>query len=88
MGNLKSTFIVVLLFRTMGAIRIFDIIYGMTGGGPANSTDTILNMAYRYIFSDFNYGMGAAMSTIITLIIMLFSIMYVFLLRAKEDDKN
>lgn len=82
--NLKPILLIVLLFRTMGAIRIFDIIYGMTGGGPANSTDTLLNSAYKYFFSDFNYGMGSAMATIITIIILLFSFAYIRLLKGKE----
>lgn len=82
--NLKQILLIILLFRTMGAIRIFDIIYGMTGGGPANSTDTLLNNAYQYIFSDYNYGMGSAMATIITVIIILFSLIYLKILKGKE----
>lgn len=83
--NLKPILLVILLFRTMGAIRIFDIIYGMTGGGPANSTDTLLNITYQYIFSDYNYGMGSAMATFITLIIIGFSFVYLKLLREKGE---
>lgn len=83
--NLKPILLIVLLFRTMGAIRIFDIVYGMTGGGPANSTDTLLNNAYQYIFSDYNYGMGSAMATLITLIILCFSFVYLKLLREKGE---
>ena len=50
--NLKGIILIVLLFRTMGAVRIFDIIYGITGGGPANSTATLLYKAYKYIFGE------------------------------------
>jgi multiple sugar transport system permease protein len=79
--NLKGIIMIVLLFRTMGAVRIFDIIYGITGGGPANSTTTLMYKTYKYLFGDMNFGMGSAMSTIITLIIILFSILYVKVLR-------
>lgn len=82
--NLKSILLIILLFRTMGAIRIFDMVYGMTGGGPANTTDTLLNNAYQYIFSEYNYGMGSATATIITLIIIGFSFFYIKILRGKE----
>ncbi len=82
--NLKGIIMIVLLFRTMGAVRIFDIIYGITGGGPANSTATLLYKAYKLIFGDMNFGLGSAMSTIITLIIILLSTLYVRTLGNRE----
>src|SRR5690606_8059261 len=44
---LKSTILVALLFRTLDAFRVFDLIYVLTGGGPANSTETISVLAYK-----------------------------------------
>lgn len=82
--NLKSVLLIVLLFRTMGALRIFDIIFGITGGGPANSTATLLYQAYKYLFGDMNFGLGSALSTVITIIILIFSIIYIKVL--KTDD--
>lgn len=82
--NLKSVLLIILLFRTMGSIRIFDIIFGITGGGPANSTSTLLYQAYKYLFGDMNFGLGSALSTIITLLILMFSIIYIKVL--KTDD--
>lgn len=82
--NLKGVILIVLLFRTMGAIRIFDIIFGITGGGPANSTATLLYQAYKYLFGDMNFGLGSAMSTIITLMILVCSVIYIKVL--KTDD--
>lgn len=82
--NLKGVLLIVLLFRTMGAIRIFDIIFGITGGGPANSTATLLYQAYKYLFGDMNFGLGSAMSTIITILILICSIIYIKVL--KMDD--
>lgn len=82
--NLKGVLLIVLLFRTMGAIRIFDIIFGITGGGPGNSTATLLYQAYKYLFGDMNFGLGSALSTIITLIILLLSVLYIKFLR--PDD--
>ena len=82
--NLKGIILIVLLFRTMGAIRIFDIIYGITGGGPANSTATLLYKAYKYIFGDMNFGLGSALSTIITLLIMILSFVYIRTLKTED----
>lgn len=82
--NLQGIIMIILLFRTMGAVRIFDIIYGITGGGPANSTATLLYKAYKLIFGDMNFGLGSAMSTIITLIIIILSVIYVRTLGHKD----
>lgn len=82
--NLKGVILIILLFRTMGAIRIFDIIFGITGGGPANSTATLLYQAYKYLFGDMNFGLGSALSTIITILILACSIIYIKVL--KTDD--
>lgn len=82
--NIKPILLVVLLFRTMGAIRIFDIIFGMTGGGPADSTSTLLYTAYKYLFSDLNYGLGSALSTVIFLIILAFSILYIKVFKTQD----
>ncbi len=82
--NLKSVILIILLFRTMGALRIFDIIFGITGGGPSNSTATLLYQAYKYLFGDMNFGLGSALSTIITLLILFFSIIYIKVF--KTDD--
>ena len=82
--NLKGIILIVLLFRTMGAIRIFDIIFGITGGGPANSTSTLLYQAYKYLFGDMNFGLGSALSTIITILILIISIIYMKVLKTDE----
>ena len=82
--NMKGIILVVLLFRTMGAIRIFDIIFGITGGGPANSTATLLYQAYKYLFGDMNFGKGSAMSVIITLIILAISFVYIKTIKTEE----
>lgn len=83
--NLKGIILIILLFRTMGAIRIFDIIFGITGGGPANSTATMLYEAYKYLFGDMNFGKGSAMSTIITILILVISIIYMKTMRTDDD---
>jgi len=82
--NLKQILLIVLLFRTMGAIRIFDIIFGITGGGPANATATLLFQAYKYLFGDMNFGLGSALSTIIMILILICSFVYIKVL--KTDD--
>jgi multiple sugar transport system permease protein len=74
--GIKPMILVVLLFRTMHDIRIFDLVYAMTGGGPANTTSTLLYQAYIFLFKDMNFGLGATWSTVIFLIILMISLVY------------
>lgn len=74
---IKPMILVALIFRTMSALRIFDIVYSMTGGGPANTTNTLLHSAYIYLFKDMNFGLGSTMSTIIFILIMIICMIYI-----------
>ncbi|MFS0781884.1 carbohydrate ABC transporter permease [Bacillus sp. 1P06AnD] len=77
---LKSSIMVALLFRTLDAFRVFDLIYVLTGGGPANSTETISVLAYKYMFSQTNFGVGSALSVIVFLCVALISMIYIKIL--------
>jgi ABC-type sugar transport system permease subunit len=72
---------IVLILRTVEAFKVFDIIYGMTRGGPANGTQTIAYYAYTTAFSDQEYGVGSAISYLIVLVILALSAIYLRLLR-------
>jgi multiple sugar transport system permease protein len=79
---LKSTLLVSLLFRTLDAFRVFDLIYALTGGGPANSTETISILAYKTMFAQMSFGEGSALAVIVFLCVALISIGYIKILGA------
>lgn len=70
---LKPMIFLALLFRTMDAIRRFDTIYVMTGGGPGNATETLDLFGYFNAFTYLEVGKGAAIATVLLLIIFLVS---------------
>ncbi|CAH0345997.1 hypothetical protein BCI9360_02307 [Bacillus sp. CECT 9360] len=74
---LKSSLLVALLFRTLDAFRVFDLIYVLTGGGPANSTETISILAYKVMFSQTNFGEGSALSVIVFICVAIISMIYI-----------
>lgn len=79
---LRPVIVVVLVLRTIEAFKVFDIIYVMTGGGPANGTQSIAFYTYQRAFSDEFFGYGSALSVLIVLFIMVFAILYIRLLRS------
>jgi multiple sugar transport system permease protein len=81
---LKPIIIVTLLFRTLDAFRIFDLIYVMTGGGPGNSTETISIYTYKTLFSYLAFGKGSCMAVIMFLCVALISVVYLYFLRRAE----
>lgn len=51
-----------------GSLKTFDLIYVMTGGGPAQSTELLATYMYNNTFNVFRYGYGSAISTMIIII--------------------
>jgi multiple sugar transport system permease protein len=73
--------LIVLVFRTMDAVRIFDAVYVLTGGGPGNGTETLSIYAYKTLFQMLQFGYGSTLSTAMFLMILLLTGGYLFLLR-------
>jgi multiple sugar transport system permease protein len=56
---MKSSILVALLFRTLDAFRVYDLITVLTGGGPGNGTESLSIYAYKLMFGQSNYGYGS-----------------------------
>jgi multiple sugar transport system permease protein len=58
------------IFRAVDAFRSFDLIYGLTYGGPARSTTTLSFFSFQNGFQFQNYGYAAAVAYMMLLILM------------------
>jgi multiple sugar transport system permease protein len=58
---LRPALLVALLFRTVDALRIFDLVFVLTRGGPGGSTETVSVLAYHILFQELDVGRGSAM---------------------------
>ncbi len=74
---LKPVILVVLIFRTLDAFRVFDAIYVLTGGGPAQSTETLSIYAYKVLFQTLRFGYGSAISVMVFLSVAIISVFYI-----------
>ncbi len=81
---LRPILLVVLVYETMTAILTFDIVYVLTGGGPADSTSLISWFAYAEIFKSLNLGAGIALSIVIAGITLVLIILYMRALRTED----
>ncbi len=72
---------VALVLRTIEAFKVFDIIWVMTRGGPADSTRTLSILIYQEAFSFQRAGSGASMALIVTLIVTVLAALYIVAIR-------
>ena len=71
--HLKPIILVALLIRGMDAFRVFDVVYSLTGGGPALSTDVLSLYLYRTAMLDRQFGDGASAAWIMMIMMLIAS---------------
>jgi multiple sugar transport system permease protein len=81
---LKPVLIIALIFRTIDSLRMFDLVYVLTGGGPGGSTQTLSYLGFAAFAND-NFGMGSTVS-IVTFMIS-FAITLVYLRAGKFSEQ-
>jgi multiple sugar transport system permease protein len=67
---------VVLLIRIIDSLRVFDIIYTLTGGGPGTATTTLMPYVYRVTFESMNIGYASAIVVMFVIVLGFFSLGY------------
>lgn len=82
---MKPVSISVLLLGVINTYKVFDLIYTMTAGGPVNSTTTLPVFTYLETFKFFEFGTGAAASTLTLIIPLALSYFYV---RSLNEEGN
>ncbi|TIU29096.1 MAG: sugar ABC transporter permease, partial [Mesorhizobium sp.] len=78
---LAGPLMVALVLRTIEAFKVFDIIWVMTRGGPANSTRSLSILVYQEAFSFQRAGSGASLALIVTLLVTTLAVAYAALVR-------
>jgi len=82
---LKPSILVALLFRTIDATRIFDLIKVMTNGGPGQATESINIYTYNTLFTNLNFGFGSALAVSVFLVVLVVSFFYIKVLGAQTQ---
>ncbi len=74
---LRPALLLALLFRTMDAFRVFDLVFVMTQGGPGGATQVLQFYGYKALFTEGRMGYGAAISVTVFVVIFLLSLVYI-----------
>jgi len=75
------------IFRLIDTLKVFDIVFGTTGGGPAQSTEMIQTFAYRTAFKFLELGRSSAIMVIFSLIFILICAMMIFRAEKSGEEK-
>jgi multiple sugar transport system permease protein len=81
---LLPVLLVALLFRTLDAIRAFDLMFVLTAGGPARTTETLTLLAYRYLFQTLQFGLGSAVAVVVFALVAAVAWLYLRALEPRE----
>jgi multiple sugar transport system permease protein len=81
---LSRVLLIAVLFRTLDALRAFDIMFVLTGGGPANTTETLTVYAYRALFQMLQFGFGSAIGVVVFALVTAVAWVYLRLLPSEE----
>jgi len=73
---LRPALLLALLFRTIDALKVFDLVFVMTQGGPADTTNILQFYGYKKIFAEGMIGYGSAIAVVVFAISLLLSILY------------
>lgn len=84
--SIRSVVSVVVILGVVYTLKVVDIILGLTGGGPANSTQTLATNAYHQSFVNFQFGIGAAVSNVLIIVSFVFAMIYLAISRKAVDE--
>ncbi|MFB6467178.1 ABC transporter permease subunit [Cytobacillus sp. Hz8] len=85
---LKPSILVALLFRTLDAFRVFDLIYVLTGGGPGGATETLSIYTYKVMFAQTNFGYGSVIVMLMFVCVAIIAIIFVKVLGTNLMEKS
>jgi multiple sugar transport system permease protein len=74
---IRPTLFTALILRSIDALKTFDIIYAMTGGGPGYASETLNIMAFKYSFEYFRMGQASVILVFLFLLVLLMSLIIV-----------
>ncbi len=82
--QLKHALLVALLFRSINALRAFDLLYVLTAGGPGTETEIASLFAYRTLFQYLDFGNGSASTVVLAFFTTVLSLIYINVITVKE----
>ncbi|MCJ7624737.1 MAG: sugar ABC transporter permease [Anaerolineaceae bacterium] len=84
--NLRYIILITTILQIIWQFRVYDFVAIMTNGGPNKATEVLSVLVFKNSFEFFRFGKGAAIAVLMTVVILLFTIAYLWILRKRETD--
>lgn len=82
--GLKTTIVISVVLQSIWALKVFDLIYVLTKGSPADSTVLLNYLSWRETFSNLDVGYGAAIANVLFLLMFMLALAYIRALRPRH----
>ena len=83
----RSLLLLAVLFRTIETVKIFDLVFILTNGGPGTATETIGVLVYRTAFQFFRTSNAAAMGYILLFAVIVLTSLYLYVIKQRESEE-
>ena len=83
---IRGLMLLALLFRTIEAFKLFDVVFLLTEGGPGTSTETIAVYVYRLAFQYFRTSQSSALAYILLFIVIVLTNLYLYFVRRRAAE--
>ena len=84
--TIRSVIAIAVVLQTIWSLRVFDIVFVLTRGGPADATALMNFLAYRVTFNFLDLGYGSAIANVIFALTLLLALFYVWLLWPRQPE--
>lgn len=74
---IKDSIVIVIVLAVNGALKIFELVYQMTNGGPNHKSETVVTYMYYIMFKSGKYSYGSAMAVVVLVACMIFTLIYI-----------
>jgi len=83
---IRPALLLALLFRTIDSLRVFDLVFVMTQGGPADTTNVLQFYGYKKTFAEGMIGYGSAIAVAVFLMSLTFSLAYLRFMKTSHHE--
>jgi raffinose/stachyose/melibiose transport system permease protein len=84
---LRPTIVIVMVLTIVHSIKVFDLIVGMTGGGPAQSSQVLALWSYTQSFLNHDFGLGNAVATVLLVVTLILVVPYLIWSTKGADER-
>jgi ABC-type sugar transport system permease subunit len=86
--GLRTTLIISIVLQSIWALKVFDLVFVLTKGGPADGTVLLNFLSWRVTFNYLNIGYGAAIADVLFVLMLLLALAYIRALRPRTSARK